>query len=61
MTKIDALGNRNNVEPHDISVFFQVVPRNKPRKRFLYPSMANEEDDPIIQEVKVHCGSSDCT
>lgn len=24
----------------------------------MYPSMANEEDDPIIQEVKVLCGSS---
>lgn len=34
------------------------MPRNKPRKSFLYSSMANEEDDPIIQEVKVLCGSS---
>lgn len=30
-------------------------------KALFYPSMANEEDDPIIQEVKVRCGSSDCT
>lgn len=30
-------------------------------KALFYPSMANEEDDPIIQEVKVHCGNSDCT
>lgn len=29
-------------------------------KALFYPSMANEEDDPIIQEVGVHCGSSDC-
>lgn len=37
------------------------MPKNKPRKSFLYSSMANEEDDPIIQEVKVCRGSSDCT
>uniref|UniRef100_A0A8V0Z9L9 RNA polymerase III subunit E n=2 Tax=Gallus gallus TaxID=9031 RepID=A0A8V0Z9L9_CHICK len=35
-----------------------IVPRNKPRKSFLYPSMANEEDDPIIQEIDVFLARS---
>ncbi|GAB0196624.1 DNA-directed RNA polymerase III subunit RPC5 [Grus japonensis] len=36
----------------------RVVPRNKPRKSFLHPSMANEEDDPIIQEIDVFLARS---